>query len=93
MARDDDRSDADGPGDDGADLADVTDLGYAAALAELETILEELERDHLDVDRLSDQVRRASQLVAVCRARIRRAQAEVDRVVADLDEFEGDEGD
>lgn len=70
------------------DPGDDEPLGYAAALAELEAILDELEGDHLDVDVLADRVRRASELLTTCRDRIARAQADVDKIVADLDDFE-----
>ncbi len=69
------------------------ELGYAEAMAELEEILDELEGDQLDVDVLAARVQRAGELIKVCRARITRAQADVDRIVADLDEFEAGEPD
>lgn len=65
------------------------DLGYGAAMVELEAILAELEGDDLDVDILAVRVQRASELLKICRARIVRAQQDVDRIVADLDEFDG----
>jgi exodeoxyribonuclease VII small subunit len=55
-------------------------------MAELEVILEELEGDDLDIDVLADRVKRASQLIALCRTRIARAQTDVDRIVVDLEE-------
>ena len=61
------------------------ELGYAEALAELEAILEELEDEHVDVDRLSDRVTRARALIARCRDRISDARLKVEDVVADLD--------
>jgi exodeoxyribonuclease VII small subunit len=64
------------------------ELGYAEAMAELEGILDELEGDDLDVDVLAERVRRASELLSTCRTRIARAQADVDRIVTDLDDFE-----
>ena len=67
------------------------DLGYAEAMAELEGILDELEGDDLDVDVLAERVRRASELLTACRGRIARAQADVDRIVTDLEEFEAPE--
>jgi exodeoxyribonuclease VII small subunit len=67
--------------------------GYAEAMAELEEILDELEGDHLDVDVLAERVRRASELLTTCRDRIARAQADVDKIVADLDQFESDDAD
>jgi len=67
----------------------VTDApGYAEAMAELEEILEELEGDQLDVDVLAERVRRASELIKSCRTRIARAQADVDKIVTDLEAFE-----
>lgn len=69
-----------------------TELGYGEAMTELEAILDELEGDQLDVDRLAGRVQRASELLKICRTRIARAQADVDHIVADLDDFEsGDE--
>ncbi len=61
--------------------------GYAQAMTELEEILDELERDDLDVDVLADRVKRASELIALCRGRIARAQTDVDRIVVDLESF------
>lgn len=69
---------------DGDDAPIVGDLPYAEACRELETILADLERDELDVDRLADRVRRAAELLAICRARIDAAAVEVERIVADL---------
>lgn len=65
--------------------ANPGDLGYAAALRELETILVELEDDHVDVDLLAAKVKRAAELIELCRGRIESARMEVDRVVAGLD--------
>jgi exodeoxyribonuclease VII small subunit len=59
--------------------------GYAAALAELETILAELEDDHVDVDALAAKVKRASALIEWCRGRIEAARVEVTRVVGGTD--------
>jgi exodeoxyribonuclease VII small subunit len=68
------------------------DLGYAEAMSELDEILDELEGDHLDVDVLAERVRRASELIKLCRTRIARAQEDVDRIVTDLEAFERDLG-
>jgi len=59
--------------------------GYADALAELEEILAELEDGDVDIDRLADRVRRAAELLEVCRGRIEDARVEVTRIVAELD--------
>jgi exodeoxyribonuclease VII small subunit len=58
---------------------------YAAAVAELETILAELEGDALDVDRLAERVARAAELIRLCRERIAGTRVEVEQIVAELD--------
>ena len=59
-------------------------LGYADALAELEAILSELERDNIDVDRLASQVQRAAVLIRMCRDRIGNARVQIEHVVTEL---------
>lgn len=63
--------------------------GYAAAMAELDEILAELEDDRLDIDVLADRVARAAVLVAACRTRLDTARMRVTEIVADLDEAGG----
>jgi exodeoxyribonuclease VII small subunit len=58
--------------------------GYAAALSELESILQNLERTDVDVDVLATQVKRAAELIAFCRDRISNARMQIEQVVADL---------
>ena len=58
--------------------------GYAAALAELETILSELEKTDVDVDVLAARVKRAAELIGFCRDRIGNARLHIEQVVADL---------
>lgn len=66
--------------EDPADSPDDDPAGYAEALAELDSILTELENPNLDVDRLGGQVRRAARLIAFCRQRIVGARVEVEAV-------------
>jgi len=61
-------------------------IGYADAMSELETILDDLEDDALDVDVLAAKVERASVLIQICRDRIGAARVQVERVVASLDD-------
>ena len=63
-------------------------IGYAEAMRELEEILDELEGDDLDVDVLAVRVRRASELIQVCRARITCAEDDVAKIVTALEDFE-----
>jgi exodeoxyribonuclease VII small subunit len=64
--------------------APAGEIGYAAALGELESILAEIEDDAVDVDVLAARVRRAAELLRICRDRITAARDEVGQIVADL---------
>jgi exodeoxyribonuclease VII small subunit len=57
---------------------------YEAAVAELEEIVTELQRDDVAVDELAAKVARGAALVEVCRARLRTAELAVEEVVAAL---------
>jgi exodeoxyribonuclease VII small subunit len=61
------------------------EIGDAEALAELEGILDELDGDEVDVDVLGARVRRAAELLRLCRERIAGARFEVEQVVAELE--------
>jgi exodeoxyribonuclease VII small subunit len=74
-----------------ADAVNDTDsIGYAEAVAELEEILADLESDDVDVDHLATQVKRAADLIELCRGRLDLARTEITRIVADLELLDGD---
>lgn len=64
----------------------VAELGYAEAIAELEEILETLDRDDVDVDQLSEHVQRAAELIELCRERIGSAKLRIEEVVGALED-------
>ena len=45
-------------------------LTYSEAVAEIEQILSRLKSEQIDVDRLSAEVKRATELIAQCKARL-----------------------
>ena len=64
----------------------VAELRYAEAIAELEEILETLDRDDVDVDQLSEHVQRAAELIELCRERIGSAKLRIEEVVGALED-------
>ena len=75
----------------GAAVAAATDgPGFTAAMGELEAILSRIEAEEIDVDALAAELRRAAELLEVCRAKIRRAEAEVTQIVQQLAEGGGE---
>lgn len=67
--------------------------GYAEAMAEVESILAELDSNSVDVDVLSERVERASFLINWCSERVSSAQMTVDALVADLADYEESDDD
>ena len=65
-------------------------IGYGAAMSELESILNRLEDDQLDIDELGDLVARGADLMALCRERLDAAKLRVTEIVADLEESAAD---
>lgn len=62
---------------DGATETPPAELGYGAALAELESIVAGMEQGQVDVDHLTSRISRASDLVRYCRERLDTVQQQV----------------
>ena len=60
------------------------DLPFGEAIAELEAILRRIEAEETDVDALAAELRRAAQLLELCRGKIRHAEVEVTQIVQQL---------
>ena len=70
----------------GAEPAPKDEPGFTAAMRELESILQRIEGDDLDIDRLADELKRATALLELCRGKIRRAELEVTEIVQKLEQ-------
>ena len=57
------------------------ELTYAEAMAEIEKILGRLRSEEMNVDGLAAEVKRATELIASCKARLRKAEADVNNVL------------
>ena len=57
------------------------ELTYAEAMAEIEKILGRLRSEEMNVDGLAAEVTRATELIASCKARLRTAEADVNKVL------------
>ena len=59
---------------------------FGEAIDELEGILRRIEEEEIDVDELAEELRRATQLLELCRSKIRKAEVEVTQIVQRLTE-------
>ena len=67
------------PGTPESPLAEAP--SFRAAMEELEGILERIEGEEEDIDRLAEELRRAAWLLELCRGKIRKAEVEVTQIV------------
>ncbi|MFO7938431.1 MAG: exodeoxyribonuclease VII small subunit [Bacteroidales bacterium] len=61
-------------------------LSYNEALQELETILERIQDQDLDVDDLSSNVKRASELLQLCKQKLRATETDVEKILREMEE-------
>ena len=57
------------------------EMEYAEAITEVEAILEKFNNEEFDVDTLATQVKRATELIAMCRKKLRKAEEEVAKIL------------
>lgn len=57
---------------------------YTEAILELEAIVAEIEEGSVTVDVLSEKVRRAAELIRICKARLTSTEEEVRKVLDEL---------
>ncbi len=55
-------------------------LSYGQAMEQLESILERLNNEELDIDELSAEVKRATGLISLCRGKLTAARQQVDEI-------------
>lgn len=56
-------------------------FNYNEAIQSIEQILERFRNEELDVDTLSEEVKRASTLIASCRERLTKVEEEVNKIL------------
>ncbi len=59
---------------------------FRVAMTELESILERIDGNDIDIDQLATELRRATELLELCRGKIRKAEVEVNQIVQQLEE-------
>jgi exodeoxyribonuclease VII small subunit len=67
-------------------------LTYTSAITKLEEIVKEIESGEIDVDLLTERVKKASELIRFCKDRLRGTQKEVEETLLDINGERKDEG-
>ena len=58
-------------------------ISYSDAIAEIETILEKIEEGSQDVDALSEKVNRVTDLLKICRDRLKLTETQIDKILGE----------
>ncbi|MCG8308378.1 MAG: exodeoxyribonuclease VII small subunit [Cytophagales bacterium] len=61
-------------------------FSYKESLKEIETIVHKIENEQIDVDELSSMVKKAADLIKLCRTKLRDTESELDEIIEKLDE-------
>ncbi|MDF1560799.1 MAG: exodeoxyribonuclease VII small subunit [Bacteroidales bacterium] len=60
------------------------EIGFNQAVKQIEEILKNIEEGEPDIDRLSDNIRKAAELIKICRQRLRETEEKIDGIINDL---------
>ena len=58
-------------------------ISYNEAVTEIESILEKIEAGNLDVDTLTEQVSRVTQLLKICRDKLHKTETQIDKILGE----------
>jgi exodeoxyribonuclease VII small subunit len=59
------------------------ELKYEQAYQELQTIVRRMENDELDIDQMSEQLKRAQQLIKLCKDKLTKTDEEIKKILAE----------
>ena len=59
------------------------ELKYEEAMAELQAIVSKMENDELDLDQLSEQLKRAQELIKLCKDKLTKTDEEIKKILSD----------
>lgn len=61
------------------------EINYNAAFEELQGIVSEIEEGEISVDELSAKVKRAAQLIKICKSKLASTEEDVSKILKELD--------
>ena len=59
------------------------EIKYEAAFAELQTIVRHMENDELDIDQMSEQLKRAQDLIKLCKEKLTKAEEDIQKILSE----------
>jgi exodeoxyribonuclease VII small subunit len=62
------------------------EISYSEAVIEIEEILQQLENEELDIDILSEKVKKVSSLLKICKKKLHQTEDEVQKILDNMNE-------
>lgn len=62
------------------------EISYTEAVTELENIVSDIENDDVSVDELGIKVKRASELITICKNKLHHTEEEVSKILKEINE-------
>lgn len=59
------------------------DIKYEAAYAELQAIVRKMENDELNIDQMAEQLKRAQELIRLCKDKLTKTDEEIKKILAE----------
>lgn len=60
-------------------------MSYKNAIAEIQEILDKIESEEIDIETLSEKVKRATELIAYCKEKLIKIDSDVENILKDID--------
>jgi exodeoxyribonuclease VII small subunit len=64
------------------------EINYTTAFEELQEIVTEIEQGEISVDELAQKVRRASELIKICKQKLSTTEEDVNKILSELEKSE-----
>jgi len=61
----------------------MKEIKYEAAFAELQSIVRKMENDELDIDQMTEQLKRAQQLIKLCKDKLTKTDEEIKKILSE----------
>jgi exodeoxyribonuclease VII small subunit len=61
-------------------------VSYTEAISELETIVSEIEQGEITIDKLSEKVKRAAELIRICKSKLTATEEDVNKILGEIKE-------
>jgi exodeoxyribonuclease VII small subunit len=59
-------------------------ISYTEAISELELIVSEIEQGEITIDTLSEKVKRAAELIRICKGKITSTEEDVNKILGEI---------